>query len=151
MECPRCRTADISVIDSRDCDADAIRRRRQCDGCNFRFTTYERIEPVKLTVRKRTGGHEPYQRNKILRGLTLATEKRNITAQELEAMVDRIEMKILMCVEDQLTSNHIGEYVMHELRKVDEVAYLRFASVYRSFESLEAFEQELAKIRKKTG
>lgn len=148
MDCPRCKHVDNSVIDSRDAESDTIRRRRQCDQCRFRFTTYERIEPVKLTVQKRDSSLETYQRDKILQGLKRAVEKRGIDQTMLDSMVDRIETKIMMCCEDQLTSQQIGEYVMQELAQVDAIAYLRFASVYRSFDSLEAFHEELVALAK---
>lgn len=147
MECPRCRTSNLSVVDSRDYDGETIRRRRECDACRFRFTTYERIEPLKLMVMKRTGGLEPYQRTKILRGIALAAEKRGFDEPTLAAVADRVETKIFRCAEEQLTSEQIGEYVMQELKNLDEVAYLRFVSVYRSFASLEAFEREVATFK----
>lgn len=147
MECPRCKSTKISVIDSRDCDAAAIRRRRECDGCDFRFTTYERIEPIKLMVQKRDGAVEPYQREKIIRGLQIATEKREISPIILEEIADRIELKLMEEGEGPIPSKRIGDFCIRELRKLDHVAYLRFASVYRSFASLEAFEKEMKKIK----
>ncbi len=150
MECPRCKHAETSVIDSRDADEKAIRRRRVCDHCQSRFTTYERIEPVKWSVEKRDGTLEPYCRDKIVRGLLLATEKRSIASAQIEEITDRIESKIWSEPGDQISSKRIGEWVIRELRRLDHVAYLRFASVYRSFASLEAFENELAKMKAQT-
>lgn len=147
MECPRCKSTNISVIDSRDCDTTAIRRRRECDGCNFRFTTYERIEPTKLLVVKRDGTTEAYEREKILRGLQIATEKRNIAAAMLDEITDRIETRLMEEGDERIPSKKIGDYCIRELRRLDHVAYLRFASVYRSFASLEAFEKEMKKIK----
>lgn len=149
MDCPRCKHNETSVIDSRDTDKTTIRRRRECDACRSRFTTYERTEPVKLFVEKRDGTLEPYRRDKIVRGLMLATEKRAILPTTLEEITDRIETKIWAEQSDHISSKHIGELVIHELRALDNVAYLRFASVYRSFASLEAFEKEVAKIKAK--
>lgn len=150
MECPRCHHGGLSVVDSREADAAAIRRRRECDACRFRFTTYERIEPLKLMVRKRDGSSEPYQREKIYRGIERAVEKRSFTPEMIDSITDAVEMKILMCAEDGLTSTQIGEYVIRELRKLDHVAYIRFASVYRNFDDIESFEKEVAKIKKHT-
>lgn len=150
MECPRCHYSSLSVTDSRDADVDSVRRRRECDGCRFRFTTYERIEPIKLMVRKRDGSFEPYQREKICRGIERALEKRAVDPATITEIVDRVESKIHMCAEDELTSRQIGDYVIRELRDLDHVAYLRFASVYRNFDSLESFEKEMAKIKNNT-
>ncbi len=150
MECPRCHHQGLSVIDSRDADNGSIRRRRQCDACRVRFTTYERIEPTKLMVRKRDGSLEPYQREKICHGIERAVEKRPVSPTIIAEITDRIETKIQMCAEDELTSKQIGEYVIRELEKLDHVAYMRFASVYRNFDNLESFEKEVAKIKKDT-
>lgn len=147
MECPRCKSTKMSVIDSRDCDTTAIRRRRECDSCDFRFTTYERIEPTKLVIQKRDGTVEPYQREKILRGLQIATEKRNIDAKILDEIADRVELKLTEEGDRAIPSKRIGDLCIRELRRLDHVAYLRFASVYRSFASLEAFEKEMKKIK----
>lgn len=148
MDCPRCKKADLSVIDSRDADIDSIRRRRMCDHCQFRFTTYERIEPLKLLVLKRNGSLEPFRREKILAGLERAVEKRNVSSSQLDAICDKIEFKLFADGCDRVTTKEIGETVVRELKGLDHVAYLRFASVYRSFDSLEAFEKELARIKK---
>lgn len=149
MDCPRCKKSDLSVIDSRDAESDAIRRRRKCDHCQFRFTTYERIEPLKLQVVKRDGTPEAFNRDKMLRGLKLAVEKRHVTSEQLEAICDKIEVKLFSDGCDRVSTKQIGEAVVRELKALDHVAYLRFASVYRSFENLEAFEKELAKIKKR--
>lgn len=148
MECPRCKSSDISVIDSRDCEPTAIRRRRECNDCDFRFTTYERIEPIKLMIQKRDGSLEAYNRDKLIRGLRLATEKRDIPKETIDEIVDRIESKLMEEADDPIPSKRIGELCIRELRRLDHVAYLRFASVYRSFADVEAFEKELAKIKK---
>lgn len=148
MDCPRCHKADLSVIDSREADSDSIRRRRVCDGCQFRFTTYERIEPQKLLVEKRNGSLEPFRREKIMEGLRRAVEKRNVNLEQLEAICDKLELKFFSDGCDRVTTKQIGEAVVRELKALDHVAYLRFASVYRGFDNLEAFEKELAKIKR---
>lgn len=137
------------MIDSRDCDHEAVRRRRECVACAYRFTTYERIEPVKIQILKRDGTTEPYQREKLLRGIRLAVQKRDLRPGDLEELVDQIELKLIKKAREKIPSRVLGNFVIRALRKLDPIAYLRFASVYRNFESLEAFEKELAKIRNK--
>lgn len=149
MLCPRCKHGELSVIDSRDCDGEAVRRRRECVWCTYRFTTYERIEPVKITILKRDGTTEPYQRDKLLRGIRLALEKRPIASQTIDELLDQIEQKLLTKAQDKIPSRVLGNLVIRSLRRLDPIAYIRFASVYRNFENLEAFEKELAKIRKR--
>lgn len=145
MLCPKCKQ-ETYVIDSRDIEPNVIRRRRECEDCNHRFTTYERIEPVNITIIKRDGSHEPYERDKITRGILLAIQKRTIPEQEIEEIVDRVEAKLSEIGEDAIPSRKIGELVIKELRELDEVAYLRFASVYKAFKSAKSFEKELARL-----
>ncbi len=147
--CPKCHKDNIAVIDSRDTDDESIRRRRECVKCGYRFTTYERIEPVKFMVKKKNGGSEPYDRNKVIRGISLATEKRGISAHTIERLVDDIEQKLIQSGESTITSRNIGDLVIKHLKKLDQVSYIRFASVYKVFRTPKAFVNELKKLDKK--
>lgn len=147
MRCPNCQEEDIQVIDSRESDFTTIRRRRECSKCHYRFTTYEKVEPLKLTVIKRDGHREPYDREKILRGVRTATEKREIEGEAIEKLVAQVEKKLITIKAQEVTSTRIGNLVIKELLKLDLVSYLRFTSVYRGFSSLKSFEKELEKIR----
>lgn len=147
MKCPQCSHNGSRVIDSRPADnGDSIRRRRECDKCQFRFTTYERIEKTPILVIKKNGDREEFDRSKILRGVHRAFEKRPFSAEEQEALVNRVEMNIREQGLRELPSSEIGEYVMEELAKTDDVAYIRFASVYRQFQDIEVFMQEMKNI-----
>lgn len=145
MLCPKCKN-ETSVVDSRDIEDTVIRRRRECDNCNYRFTTYERTEPVNITVLKRDGAPQAYDREKIKRGILIATQKRTNSEQEIEDILDRIESKLFEIGKSEIQSRKIGELVIKELLKLDEVAYLRFASVYKSFRSAKSFKKELEKL-----
>lgn len=147
MLCPKCKN-ETSVIDSRDIDDIIIRRRRECDNCDYRFTTYERIEPVSINVVKRDGSLQAYDRDKIKRGIALAVQKRTISEQEIDDIIDRIESKLFEIGESAIPSRKIGELAIKELRNLDDVAYLRFASVYKSFQSAKSFKKELEKLTK---
>jgi len=144
MKCPFCGDLDNRVIDSRlSKDGAVIRRRRECLECGRRFTTYERVEEVLPLVIKKDGRREPFDRMKILMGLKKACEKRPISIATLEKLVDKIEHKILESGEKEIPSTVIGEEVMRELYNLDHVAYVRFASVYRSFKDINQFMDEL--------
>ena len=144
MRCPFCKEDDDKVIDSRaSSDGFAIRRRRECLGCSRRFTTYERIEESPLRVIKKDGVREPFERRKILLGLIKACEKRPIAIADLEAITERIENKILEEYESEVPVTYIGELVMRELKKLDQVSYVRFASVYRDFKDVTEFMDEI--------
>ncbi len=144
MRCPFCKTDDDKVIDSRASnDGYAIRRRRECTSCARRFTTYERIEESPLRVVKKDQHREPFDRRKILFGLIKACEKRPIPISVLEDITTRIENRVLEEFESEVPSTYLGELVMEELRRVDQVAYVRFASVYREFEDVTEFLREL--------
>lgn len=144
MRCPFCNNDDTKVTDSRATDdGKAIRRRRECQYCGRRFTTYEMVEEVPLVVVKRNGSREIFDRNKILNGLLRACNKRMVSRQQLDEMVADVERKIRNSLVQEMTSEHIGELVLDELRAVDEVAYIRFASVYRQFADLDSFMAEL--------
>jgi len=147
VRCPACSSLDDKVIDSRLADEGAaIRRRRECLACGRRFTTFERLDDVPFLVRKRDGGQEPFSRQKVVAGMLAAAKNRPVTLAELEAVAAEIE-EALRLEGGDLTSARIGQQVLTRLRQLDEVAYLRFASVYRSFESLADFEREIATLR----
>ncbi|RJQ17607.1 transcriptional repressor NrdR [Candidatus Woesearchaeota archaeon] len=150
MKCPYCSHSETKVLDSRDSD-DLTRRRRECLQCEKRFTTYERIENVELTVIKKDGKRQQFDRNKIVNGFLKACEKRPITREAIEQTVDAIEKELRQLESVEIPSKEIGELVMKYLNKLDKVAYIRFASVYREFTDLETFEKELKKLLKKEG
>lgn len=144
MKCPFCAFPDTKVIDSRpDRDSTATRRRRECESCSRRFTTFERIEEVLPVILKKDGRREPYNRNKVVNGLKKACEKRPVSTATIEEMVNRLEAKLLESGEKEISGNVIGEWIMNELHDLDEVAYVRFASVYRSFRDITEFMSEL--------
>lgn len=147
MHCPACNYRDTKVIDSRvSSDGLSIRRRRECEKCEHRFSTLETLEILDLAVVKRDGRREPYDREKLERGLRKALEKRPVTAEDFQKLVTRIERDIQRKEKGEVTSRDIGEIIMRHLRQFDTVAYLRFASVYRSFEDVRTFEKELRRL-----
>lgn len=149
MKCQKCGSLDNKVVESRDvADNDAIRRRRECLNCGYRFTTYERLERPTLVVIKRNGTRQLFSREKLLKGLQHATEKTPVTNLQLESFVAQIERELYGRGEPEVSSTAIGELMMASLPKLNEVAYVRFASVYRKFRDLSSFERELNKIRK---
>lgn len=149
MKCPFCGNEDSRVIDSRELESqDAIRRRRECSACGRRFTTYERVEEVPIVVRKRSGAVEQFQPEKLLRGLLRACAKRAVSLEALEGIVKDIQAELRDSMTHEVTSEQLGQMVLDRLRRVDLVAYVRFASVYRKFESLEEFQRELARLGK---
>src|SRR3989344_3163044 len=149
MRCGQCGSADNKVVESGDvADGDAVRRRRECLNCGYRFTTYERLERPHLIVVKRDGTRELFNREKLMAGLQHAAEKTTITGVQLEDFVARLERELYARGEPEISSVSIGELVMNELPKLNEVAYVRFASVYRSFRDISGFERELSRIRK---
>lgn len=149
MHCPKCNHDHSKVIESRDVgDTSAIRRRRECLSCAHRFTTYERIEMPNLVVVKKDGTRELFNRNKLLAGLARAFEKRATSSVRLEELVATIERHIRSSGESEIKTSDLGELVLRELANLDEVAYVRFASVYRSFKDIASFEKELDRLRK---
>ncbi len=147
MKCPYCSATESKVIDSRPTeDGEKIRRRRECLVCARRFTTYEIVETVPIIVVKKDGSRQEFDRQKLLGGLLRACEKRPVSYQMLETAVDNIEQSIRSSFEQEVTSVHIGELAMRELKKVDEVAYVRFASVYREFRDIDSFMNELRQL-----
>lgn len=149
MRCPFCYSMESKVVDSRPTDEGfTIRRRRECTKCGKRFTTYEKIEQLPVFVVKKDGRRESFDRNKILKGLLKACEKRPISLKDLEALVQDVEKQVFNSLEQEVTSQQIGQMVMERLKKLDEVAYVRFASVYRQFKDINTFMEELNKLLK---
>ncbi|NLZ70740.1 MAG: transcriptional repressor NrdR [Clostridiaceae bacterium] len=147
MKCPNCKQLEDKVIDSRPSDdGESIRRRRECLSCAFRFTTYERIEELPLFVIKRDGARELFQRGKVVNGLLRACEKRPVRAEQIDAIVDLVEDEVRNSPNRELQTVVIGNMLMDALRDLDEVAYVRFASVYRKFTDLQSFYRELADL-----
>lgn len=149
MHCNQCQFADTKVIESRDAaDGEAIRRRRSCPECGYRFTTYERVERPQLIVVKNDGTRQLFSREKLLRGLYRACEKTPVTNMQLERLVAEVEQQLYSCGEPEVPSTKIGDIIMKRLVELNEVAYVRFASVYRRFESVTGFERELSNIKR---
>lgn len=144
MRCPYCGHHDLRVVDSRDSETgEAIRRRRACNNCGRRFTSYERIESIPFYIVKKDGRREDFDRQKLFRGLMNACKKRDISPAQVQAIVDEIETELRGRGQSELPSREVGELVMARLRQLDEVAYVRFASVYRSFRDLSEVKQEI--------
>ncbi len=149
MKCPFCGYFDTKVNDSRPTDDDSkIRRRRECLQCGRRFTTYEVVETAPIMVIKKDGSHELFDRTKLLNGLLRACEKRRISVERLEKAVDSIEQGILNAMKREVSSTEIGTRALEELRRIDEVSYIRFASVYREFQDIDSFLNELDALKR---
>ena len=147
MKCPFCEHKDTKVIDSRHTeDGKAIRRRRECEACGRRFTTYEKVEEMILMVVKKDGSRQAFDRNKLMNGIIRACEKRPVSVDEIEKIVNDIERGLNNMMEKEVQSSFIGELVMERLRDLDEVAYVRFASVYRQFTDINTFVQEVERL-----
>src|ERR1700712_5871120 len=147
MRCPFCSFTQDKVIDSRESkDADSIRRRRECEGCNKRFTTYERIDEIPYMVVKKDGRREKFDRQKVLSGLLHACEKRPVAAIKLEEIVDQTEAFVVDSPERERSTRAVGELIMNRLKDIDTVAYIRFASVYRDFKDVREFKAELEEL-----
>ena len=148
MKCPYCGFSETKVLDSRESeDSDVTRRRRECEKCSKRFTTYERVEMIDLRVIKKNGNIEGFDRDKVLKGALKACEKRPIKIEKIEKLVDDIESELRKKETTEIPSKVIGELVMEKLKELDKVAYIRFASVYREFKDIKSFEKELVKIK----
>ena len=148
VKCPYCFNENTKVLESRDSEEDATRRRRECERCGKRFTTYERAEIVHLIVLKKDGSEADFDRSKLRTGIEKACEKRPIPQEAIEGIVNNIEMKLRRRSSMKVKSSEIGDMVMHRLRKLDEVAYLRFASVYRAFEDAKEFKKEMDLLKR---
>lgn len=147
MRCPFCNHIETKVLDSRhNEDHSSIRRRRECLSCQKRFTTYEKVEDLPIYVIKRDGTREPFDKRKILNGLIKSCEKRPVSISSIEAIADDIEKTIFNSMDQEVTSFYIGELVMERLKKIDDVAYVRFASVYRHFKDINTFMDELQRL-----
>ena len=147
MKCPYCNHPDTRVIDSRPAeDGSVIRRRRSCDECGKRFTTYEKVETIPLIIIKKDNNREQYNRSKIERGIIRACYKRPVSAEAIQKTVERIEIKIFNLEAKEVSSTDVGEIVMDELKELDEVTYVRFASVYREFKDVNTFMDEIKKM-----
>ncbi|MGI5877693.1 MAG: transcriptional regulator NrdR [Christensenellales bacterium] len=147
MRCVYCNHVESKVVDSRPTDDNwAIRRRRECINCGKRFTTYEKIENPMILVIKKDGRREPFNTEKIRAGLIKACEKRPVTAQDIDEIVSQVEKEVLNTLEQEVTSHQIGEMIMEKLKNLDQVAYVRFASVYRQFRDINTFRDELNKL-----
>jgi transcriptional repressor NrdR len=150
MNCTQCHHDDTKVIESRDvAEGQAVRRRRMCPECGHRFTTYERIERPQLIVVKNDGTRQLFNRAKLLAGLYRACEKTPVTSLQLENLVSNVEQELAACCDNEISSSQIGEIVMNRLALLNEVAYVRFASVYRRFGDIAGFEKELSHIRER--
>jgi len=149
MKCPYCKADDTAVIDTRISeDGDSVRRRRECQACNKRFTTYERTELSMPTVVKANGQRVPYDQEKIRTGFTRALHKRPVPTEYVDAAINRIEQRILAMGEREISSRTIGEMVMRELKKMDDVAYIRFASVYEDFQRVDEFREKVLELKR---
>ena len=152
MRCPFCGTSQDRVVDSRESrEGETIRRRRECLSCGRRFTTYEKVEAISYKVVKNDGTRQDFDREKLLRGLEKAVQKRRVSPQQLVAIVDEVEALLAEREEREMTTREIGAFVMERLSKLDQVAYVRFASVYRRFEDVGEFMEELKSLLKKKG
>jgi len=148
MKCPYCGSEDIRTLETRDSQNNAIRRRKECLNCGRRFTTYEYIEIVELMVRKKDNRMERFDLNKIVRGLQKACEKRPVTMEQIHDLAEHVRRDLMMKGKEEVSSQEIGDLVMKYLQKLDHVAYVRFASVYRQFEEPEDFRRILKEVRK---
>lgn len=150
MKCSQCSSADTKVIESRDvAEGESIRRRRACTNCQYRFTTYERLERPQIIVIKKNATRELFNREKLLAGLYRACEKTPVSSLQLEQLIADVEQQIYSCGDQEVASTKIGEMIMERLAALDEVAYVRFASVYRRFKDIAGFERELLQIRER--
>jgi transcriptional repressor NrdR len=149
MRCPYCNHSETEVVDSRDTDDYRIRRRRQCGKCKRRFTTYEEVDKEDIFVIKKDGRREKFERRKLLSGIEKACEKRPVSREQIEEMANFVEGRIRKSGKKEVATSQIGELVMEKLHKADKVAYIRFASVYRSFADVESFEDVLRKLKRK--
>jgi transcriptional repressor NrdR len=146
MKCAYCGGLETKVVDSRDTEEGPVRRRRECEKCGKRFTTYEKVESIKLTVIKKDGRSEDYAREKVKNGIMKAIEKRPVTEEQVESLIDDIEMKLLNRKTTEISSANIGQMVLSRLKRLDKVSYLRFASVFLEFANLNDFKKEINQL-----
>ncbi|MEM3673528.1 MAG: transcriptional regulator NrdR [Candidatus Bathyarchaeia archaeon] len=148
MKCPYCGSDDIKTLETRDSPDNTIRRRKECVECGKRFTTYEYVETIELMVKKKDGRIERFDINKIIRGLQKACEKRPVTMEKIRELAERVRQELMLLGKEEVSSQEIGDLVMKHLKKVDRIAYIRFASVYRQFEEPEDFRRVLQEVKK---
>ena len=149
LKCPECGYLDSKVLDSRPSEeGNTIRRRRECDKCHHRFTTYEKIEEYPIMVIKKNNVRQPFSREKVMNGLLRACEKRPISVEQIEEVVNQVEQEVKNTLKKEVTSSDIGELVMKYLKELDEIAYVRFASVYRQFKDISVFVKEVNELLK---
>jgi transcriptional repressor NrdR len=148
MKCPYCGSENLKTLETRDSPDNTVRRRKECDDCRKRFTTYEYVETVELMVRKKDGKLERFDLNKIIRGLQNACEKRPVTMEQIHSLVEQVRQDLMSSGKDEVSSREIGDLVMKYLKNLDRIAYIRFASVYRQFEEPEDFKRVLQEVRK---
>lgn len=147
MMCPFCGAPDTKVIDSRRNEDFSIRRRRECEKCKKRFTTYEKIESSPVLVVKKDNTREPFSKEKLRRGVLSSCIKRPISSKTIDRLIDEVEKEVMLCEDNEIKSIDIGEIVLKKLKKIDDVAYIRFASVYREFKEVENFSNEVDKLK----
>ena len=147
MQCPYCNYKESKVVDSRHTDSNSIRRRRECEKCHKRFTTFEKIENSLLVVVKKDGSREPFDKNKIINGVMRACQKTKVTFEDVQRIAENIERGLNNTMEKEIKSSIIGGLIMDELKNLDKVAYVRFASVYREFQSVDTFIEEISKLK----
>lgn len=147
MKCPYCGSENLKTLETRDSPDNTVRRRKECSDCGKRFTSYEYVESVELMVRKKDGRTERFDLNKIVRGLQKACEKRPVSMEQIRVLAERVRQDLTMLGKDEVTSQEVGDLVMKYLKKLDRVAYVRFASVYKSFEEPEDFTRVLKEVR----
>ena len=147
MNCPFCDNEELKVVDKRDSNENSIRRRRECLSCGKRFTTYERIQKIVLTVIKKNGSEQPFQIEKLRNGIVLALEKRNVSEEKINTIINEIERKLRSQESTKITSKLIGELVTKKLKSLDKVAYIRFTSIYKNFSEVKHFEDEVKKLK----
>jgi transcriptional repressor NrdR len=148
MKCPYCGSSDVKTLETRDSPDNTIRRRKECAKCGKRFTTYEYVETIELMVKKKDGRIERFDINKIIRGLQKACEKRPVTMEQIRELAERVRQELMLLGKEEVSSQEIGDLVMKHLKKVDRIAYIRFASVYRQFEEPEDFRRVLQEVKR---
>ena len=147
MKCPYCGSENLKTLETRDSPDNAVRRRKECEDCERRFTTYEYVETVELMVKKRDGRPERFDLNKVIRGLQKACEKRPVTMEQVHELAEHVRQDLMAPGKEEVSSQEIGDLVMKYLKKLDRVAYIRFASVYRKFEEPEDFQRLLKEVK----
>lgn len=149
MKCPKCKSENLKVLEKRDVEEEeTIRRRRECLGCSFRFTTYERLEAPSIVVHKKSGGKEPFSKEKVMKGILRAIEKRPVDMVQVDDILSSLEFAIKEKGDEEVESSIIGDFITEKLKSIDEVAYIRFASVYKAFKNIASFEKELEELKK---